>query len=106
MIKSLKNAIWQIIRAEGIEVTNQNIDWLLERAGKGIPKIGAKVFIPFYDDDVGGANAFEETVEAVAVDKDGIWSVRDSDGFWHAWLSDAFPTFEEAEKAAEGLVER
>lgn len=64
---------------------------------------GTKVYIPFYDDDVGGANAFEETVEAVALDKDGKWSVRDSDGFWHGWLSDAFPTFEEAVKAAEGL---
>lgn len=32
--KTLNNALWEIIRAEGIEVTNQNIDWLLERAWK------------------------------------------------------------------------
>lgn len=35
-IRELKTAMWEIIRAEGIEVTNQNIDWLLERSVKGI----------------------------------------------------------------------
>lgn len=32
--KTLNNALWEIIRTEGIAVTNQNIDWLLERAWK------------------------------------------------------------------------
>lgn len=32
--KELKDRLWAIIRAEGIEVTNQNLDWLLERAYK------------------------------------------------------------------------
>lgn len=30
----LKERLWAIIRAEGIEVTNQNLDWLIERAYK------------------------------------------------------------------------
>lgn len=30
----LKKRLWAIIRAEGIEVNNQNIDWLIERAYK------------------------------------------------------------------------
>lgn len=34
MIKAIKTAMWDIIRTEGIEVTNQNIDWLLEKAWK------------------------------------------------------------------------
>lgn len=34
--KTLNNALWKIIRAEGVEVTNQNIDWLLERAWKSV----------------------------------------------------------------------
>lgn len=31
---SFKRELWEIIRAEGIVVTNQNIDWLLERTFK------------------------------------------------------------------------
>lgn len=31
-----KREIWHLIGKEGIEVTNQNLDWLLERAFKGI----------------------------------------------------------------------
>ena len=30
----LKKEIWHLIGKEGIEVTNQNLDWLLERAFK------------------------------------------------------------------------
>ncbi len=30
--RELKSRLWEIIRTEGIEVTNQNLDWLLERA--------------------------------------------------------------------------
>ena len=30
----LKERIWKIIAREGIEVTNQNLDWLLQRAYK------------------------------------------------------------------------
>ena len=33
-LTELKKAMWIIIAAEKIEVTNQNIDWLLERAYK------------------------------------------------------------------------
>ena len=33
-LMELKKAMWIIIVAEKIEVTNQNIDWLLERAYK------------------------------------------------------------------------
>lgn len=33
-LTELKKAMWIIIVAEKIEVTNQNIDWLLERAYK------------------------------------------------------------------------
>ncbi len=29
-----KERLWAIIRAEGIEVTNQNIDWLISRVYK------------------------------------------------------------------------
>lgn len=29
---SFKREIWEIIRTDGIVVTNQNLDWLLERA--------------------------------------------------------------------------
>jgi hypothetical protein len=32
----LKREIWHLIGKEGIEVTNQNLDWLLERAFKEI----------------------------------------------------------------------
>ena len=42
MIKSIKTALWQIICSEGIEVTNQNIDWLLERAWKSVEKEASK----------------------------------------------------------------
>jgi len=31
---SFKRELWDIIRGEGIIVTNQNLDWLLERAFK------------------------------------------------------------------------
>ena len=31
---SFKRELWEIIRSEGIVVTNQNLDWLLERAYK------------------------------------------------------------------------
>ena len=31
---SFKRELWDIIRSEGIVVTNQNLDWLLERAFK------------------------------------------------------------------------
>lgn len=37
----LKEALWRIIRAEGIEVNNQNIDWLIERAYKEYESEGA-----------------------------------------------------------------
>lgn len=30
----LKKNLWEIIRSEGILVTNQNLDWLLERSYK------------------------------------------------------------------------
>ena len=33
-LTELKEALWRIVRADGIEVTNQNIDWLLQRAYK------------------------------------------------------------------------
>lgn len=33
-VKEVKAAMWDIICAEGVEVTNQNIDWLIERAVK------------------------------------------------------------------------
>lgn len=33
-IDELKTRLWAIIRAEGIEVTNQNIDWLISRVYK------------------------------------------------------------------------
>ena len=36
VLKHLKVKIWEIIQKEGIEVTNQNLDWLLERAFKEI----------------------------------------------------------------------
>lgn len=32
--QELKLRLWAIIRAEGIEVTNQNIDWLIGRVYK------------------------------------------------------------------------
>lgn len=32
--KELRERIWRIIAREGIEVTNQNLDWLIERAYK------------------------------------------------------------------------
>ena len=38
-LTELKKAMWIIIRAENIEVTNQNIDWLLEKAYKLAQKI-------------------------------------------------------------------
>lgn len=31
---SFKRELWKIISTEGIVVTNQNIDWLLEKANK------------------------------------------------------------------------
>ena len=34
----LKREIWNLIGKEGITVTNQNLDWLLERAFKEIAK--------------------------------------------------------------------
>lgn len=33
---SLKHTLWNIVGKEGIEITNQNIDWLLERVFKEI----------------------------------------------------------------------
>lgn len=36
MITLLKKALWEIVRDEGIIITNQNIDWLLDRAAKQI----------------------------------------------------------------------
>ena len=38
-LTELKKALWVIIAAEEIEVTNQNIDWLIERAYKLTQKI-------------------------------------------------------------------
>lgn len=35
---SFKRELWEIIRAEGIVVTNQNLDWLLEKAYKSYIK--------------------------------------------------------------------
>lgn len=34
VLKHLKSKMWQIIQKEGITVTNQNLDWLLERANR------------------------------------------------------------------------
>lgn len=31
---TLKQALWEIVRDENIIITNQNIDWLLDRASK------------------------------------------------------------------------
>ena len=31
---TLKQALWEIVRDENIIITNQNIDWLLDRAEK------------------------------------------------------------------------
>lgn len=33
-LKELKKKMWDIVSKEGIEITNQNIDWLLSRAEK------------------------------------------------------------------------
>lgn len=40
---SFKREIWEIIRTEGIVVTNQNLDWLLEKANKEVDdaKVGS-----------------------------------------------------------------
>lgn len=35
---SFKRELWEIIRSEGIVVTNQNLDWLLEKAYKSYIK--------------------------------------------------------------------
>ena len=32
----LKSNLWSIVRKEGIEITNQNIDWILERVYKNL----------------------------------------------------------------------
>ena len=32
--QELKARLWQIIQTEGIEINNQNIDWLIERIYK------------------------------------------------------------------------
>lgn len=37
-LSDLKKELWHLVRSEGIEITNQNIDWLLERAYKGVKK--------------------------------------------------------------------
>ena len=37
-LAELKKRIWHLIANEGITVTNQNLDWLLERAFKGMNK--------------------------------------------------------------------
>lgn len=31
----LKKRLWELVRAEGIIITNQNIDWLISRVYKG-----------------------------------------------------------------------
>ena len=36
MITLLKKSLWEIVRDENIIITNQNIDWLLDRAAKQI----------------------------------------------------------------------
>lgn len=33
---TLKQALWEIVRDENIIITNQNIDWLLDRAEKRV----------------------------------------------------------------------
>ena len=33
-MKTIKEALWEIVRDENIIITNQNIDWLLDRASK------------------------------------------------------------------------
>jgi hypothetical protein len=33
-MKNIKEALWEIVRDENIIITNQNIDWLLDRASK------------------------------------------------------------------------
>lgn len=33
-LKELRETMWKLVRYEGIVITNQNIDWLLERAEK------------------------------------------------------------------------
>ena len=42
MLKAIKTALWEIIRTESIGVTNQNLDWLLERAWKSVEKEAGK----------------------------------------------------------------
>lgn len=40
---SFKRELWEIIRSEEIVVTNQNLDWLLEKANKEVDdaKVGS-----------------------------------------------------------------
>ena len=44
---ALKRELWEIIRSEGIVVTNQNLDWLLERA---YHNLAAKIAAEILDD--------------------------------------------------------
>ena len=39
---SFKRELWEIIRSEGIVVTNQNLDWLLEKAYVSLAKKNAE----------------------------------------------------------------
>ena len=39
---SFKRELWEIIRSEGIVVTNQNLDWLLEKAYISLAKKNAE----------------------------------------------------------------
>ena len=41
---ALKRELWEIIRSEGIVVTNQNLDWIMERAYHNLAsKIAAEI---------------------------------------------------------------
>ena len=104
MIQAIKTALWQIIRVEGIEVTNQNIDWLLERAAKSLPKVGQPIYIPFFNDDTGEWDVLEDEAIAVEFNERGSWSVCDGGGFRHRLGADAFLTEGEAIKEAESLT--
>lgn len=39
---SFKRELWEIMRSEGIVVTNQNLDWLLEKAYVSLAKKNAE----------------------------------------------------------------
>lgn len=88
MIKSIKTAIWQIIRAEGIEVTNQNLDWLLERAWKSVKMpMDADGWIAV-EDALPDPAKYDWVLGNVMFNEDGTYGVpcvveHRADGKWH-----------------------